>query len=69
MVTITVDCNSDTIEIFENENNVRITMKCDHPVQVSEILDEIFNIVDNGLPLDVQLEKIDEDNRISVGEW
>jgi formylmethanofuran dehydrogenase subunit C len=69
MVTITVDCNSDTVEVFENTKSIRIQMKCNHPNQTLELLEEIFNLVDNGEVLDVQLEKIDEDVRTSIGEW
>ena len=59
---ITIDANNDTIKIDS------IEMSCKYPVQLSKILNEIFNklylISDN-----VELILIDEDIRKVIGEW
>lgn len=61
MLKITIDCNSDII-IFND-----IAMKIKYSNQMIEILKEVLNRIPN--LSGVILEKIDEDTRVTIGEW
>lgn len=61
---ITVDCNSDRIEM--SKGSIQVEMQCKHPTNVIAILVELLTILDVN---DVMLEKIDEDHRTTVEEW
>ena len=64
-MTITVNCNDDTITID------KIEMPCKHPYQTSKILEEILNKVFDIIRFaeSVELIRIDEDTRRTIGEW
>lgn len=67
---IEVDCNCDTIRIDEEE----ISIKHIGPNQLVEILEKILDKIDSNfgsehVSIDVQLNRIDEDSRKTIGEW
>lgn len=68
MITITVNCDSDIIEII-NDYYYRETFYagiCKHPLQVIDILNQVLDILDDE---SITLEKIDEGRTTIVREW
>ncbi len=78
---ITIDYNSDKLYINPDERYEKsdaefdIRAKILSPVKIEKILDEIFNrLPDSNLAsatpyFDVELERISEDTRTTIGEW
>lgn len=71
---IEVDCNNDTVHLsgghFKITDNVNFKIK--DPITIIKMLEEILNTI-GGIAdicgLGTILIKIDEDTRITIGEW
>tara|TARA_R110000868_G_scaffold273062_1_gene532299 strand:- start:21 stop:221 length:201 start_codon:yes stop_codon:yes gene_type:complete len=66
MITITVNCDSDTIDIISDNGKTYYTGVCKQPVQVIDILNQVLNILEDEL---ITLEKINEGRTTIVREW
>lgn len=67
---IEVDCNNDSIEIKDAESKSIVTYKLKHftPIDAIKMLEEILNRIESNNDF-VELVKIDEDTRVTIGEW
>lgn len=68
---IEVDCNNDTIHIDTPMAIVTsiTNFKVKDPINVIKILEQIFNLIPHSEFHNIYLIKIDEDIRITIGEW
>lgn len=70
---ITVNCNDDTLNIEDTASNQNLIMPCRHPLELCDILNEIFNrMFPIGFNREAdypELRLINEDNRKVIGEW
>ena len=70
MITIEVDCNSDEINLRDKNGNLIAMTKVQYPDKFIQMFQRIFDNCNEGRDeIGVQLTKIDEDNRTTVGEW
>ncbi len=71
MITITVNCNSDAIEIFNDETKKNIRISVSHPIETEVMIQTIFDTLYEGwdTSMGIMLERIDEDRRKTVSEW
>jgi len=71
MITIEVDCNNDKLSIKDSTGHLDKELSVKLPTELckllSILLDEISGKVD--VVLGVELIKIDEDTRTTIGEW
>lgn len=63
---IEIDCNSDTINLRDNDEKLLATTSVKYPNKFLHLFELILNGVD---AKNVTLTKIDEDRRTTVGEW
>lgn len=67
MITIIVDCNNDTIVIDDNVSSpIKFKLTKTSPNELLKILYEVINCINKD---DIELIQIDEDSKITVGEW
>lgn len=62
---IQIDANNNTVEIIPPAG-ATLVMKCKHPYELKGILEEIFNAIDHS---GLELTYVDEDTRVTIGEW
>jgi len=73
-MTVTVDYNNDQVTIVSPQIKI-VFDKVKNLNMIKEILEEIFNVMDesrlaSATPyFDISLELVDEDTRLTVGEW
>ena len=69
---IEIDCNNDILTINDGEGDI-CKFKIDDPIKVITFLEEIFNRINPNIhtstPLNIELVKIDEDSKYTIGEW
>ncbi len=68
MITVTVDCNSDRIELDNGDGkpiNISFKSLLDSR-NIEAMLEELLNMLDHS---GTKLVRIDEDTRRTIGEW
>lgn len=71
---IEVDCNNDRVSLQGSSFKItdgNVNFKVKDPITILKMLEEIFTAVADGVDggLNVQLLKLDEDTRTTIGEW
>jgi hypothetical protein len=67
---IEVNCNNDSLEIKSSSYKQPFEFDVKYPTQVIKILEELINLIsEDRETLGIQLVKIDEDTKTTIGEW
>ncbi len=68
---ISVDCNNDRVTFSSEKNEITYSTTTKEPERLVKILEELFSQLseDPSLVIGVQLEKISEDHRTTIGDW
>lgn len=69
-IEIEVDCNSDTITIFEDNKSICMT-GVQHPDKFIKLFSEIFNrLINEDRSINyISITKVNEDNKSTEEEW